>query len=242
MTTLLLLDQAARPTPSPTFQETDWRIERVETVDAARERMAAGDVDMLLVGVDSGRHDQVLIASLRKAFPTQLIVLIATENERRGMSLTFQLPPDRARVPQVVGYLRDCAAEFGFSGDDEAFELAVAIDEALTNALIHGTLEVDGRLRGLDPSAHNALVERRITEEPYRSRRIHVEASIEPDMLRFVVRDEGPGFDATSIEDPTDPVNALRPHGRGVMLMRAFMDEVEFNETGNEITLVKRRA
>ena len=56
----------------------------------------------------------------------------------------------------------------------------------------------------------------------------------------FVVRDEGHGFDAGNLPDPTDPHNIELASGRGVLLMRSFMDEVMFNETGNEVTMVKR--
>ncbi len=57
----------------------------------------------------------------------------------------------------------------------------------------------------------------------------------------FVIRDGGPGFDITQVPDPTDPENMLRPSGRGLLLMRAFMDEFHFNNVGNEVTMIKRR-
>jgi len=56
----------------------------------------------------------------------------------------------------------------------------------------------------------------------------------------FVVRDEGHGFDFGSLPDPTEPENIELASGRGVLLMRSFMDEVMFNEIGNEVTMVKR--
>ena len=56
----------------------------------------------------------------------------------------------------------------------------------------------------------------------------------------FVVQDEGPGFDPSSLPDPTEPANLERVSGRGVLLMRTFMDEVSYNQVGNEVTLVKR--
>ena len=57
----------------------------------------------------------------------------------------------------------------------------------------------------------------------------------------FVIRDDGPGFDLNSLPDPTDPENLLKPSGRGLLLIRTFMDEVSHNSTGNQITLVRRR-
>jgi anti-sigma regulatory factor (Ser/Thr protein kinase) len=57
----------------------------------------------------------------------------------------------------------------------------------------------------------------------------------------FCIRDEGPGFDWSTLPDPRDPENLGRVGGRGLLLVRTFMDEVHFNEKGNQIILVKRR-
>ena len=56
----------------------------------------------------------------------------------------------------------------------------------------------------------------------------------------YRIRDEGPGFDPARLPDPTDPARLERTTGRGLLLIRAFMDEVAFNGTGNQITLLKR--
>ena len=58
---------------------------------------------------------------------------------------------------------------------------------------------------------------------------------------RFTIRDEGPGFDPAMLSNPTQAENLERCSGRGLLLMRMFMDEVTFNSIGNEVTLVKRR-
>jgi anti-sigma regulatory factor (Ser/Thr protein kinase) len=55
-----------------------------------------------------------------------------------------------------------------------------------------------------------------------------------------VIRDEGKGFDMAKIPDPTDPENLVLPYGRGVMLINCFMDEVRYNDVGNEVTMIKR--
>ena len=66
-------------------------------------------------------------------------------------------------------------------------------------------------------------------------------AKLSPAEAHFVIRDEGPGFDPSACPDPTDPANLEKRSGRGLLLIRTFMDEVAFNEAGNQITLVKRR-
>jgi serine/threonine-protein kinase RsbW len=56
------------------------------------------------------------------------------------------------------------------------------------------------------------------------------------------VRDAGPGFDTSALPDPSDPEHLLMPRGRGVFLMRRLVDQLEYNEKGNEVrlTLVRR--
>ena len=65
--------------------------------------------------------------------------------------------------------------------------------------------------------------------------------NVENDHGAFVIRDEGPGFDPRELPDPTDPTNLERPSGRGLLLMRTFMDDVSYNDDGNQVTLIKRR-
>ena len=83
-------------------------------------------------------------------------------------------------------------------------------------------------------------VEERRRQEPYRSRRVQVTATDAPGESVYVVRDEGPGFDPANLPDPTDPANLEKASGRGLLLIRSFMDEVRHNASGNEITLVWR--
>ena len=60
--------------------------------------------------------------------------------------------------------------------------------------------------------------------------------------VEIVVRDEGPGFQQKELPDPTDPANLDKLSGRGLLLIQTFMDEIRFNDQGNEITLIKRRS
>jgi anti-sigma regulatory factor (Ser/Thr protein kinase) len=112
--------------------------------------------------------------------------------------------------------------------------------EALLNALYHGNLEVSSRERDKGIGTIQAVADERAGQAPYRDRRIYVDSRLARDEAVFVVRDEGRGFDPTSLPDPTDPANLENLSGRGVLLMKTFMDEVVYNSTGNQVTLVKR--
>lgn len=202
-------------------------------------------VQVLALGAASyvprGRIGSDLVTSIDR------LLAIAGRSDRRQVLPLLQrsyfklrIPADRDIPAVVVRYLRDWALETGACTDAGAFQLAVALDEALTNALVHGSLEVSSEIRDTDPDGFQAQIETRLGEEPYASRHVEVEATFDDDHLQVVVRDEGPGFKPEELPDPTAPENRFRLHGRGVMLMRSFMDGVEYNATGNEVTLTKR--
>ena len=139
-----------------------------------------------------------------------------------------------------------------YSGKDNVWanrfdSQTMALKEALLNALFHGSLEISAdemqqvQDRLLDEK-EASLVEQRHSQPPYRDRKIFVDVRITEDEARFVVRDEGPGFNVAAVPDPSSPGALEAEQGRGLSLMRTFMDEVSFNDSGNEVTMVKRRS
>lgn len=116
----------------------------------------------------------------------------------------------------------------------------LALRETLGNAIYHGNLEVSSALRDGDEKCYHRLADRRRREEPYRDRRVFLTASMASHGAVFVVRDEGPGFDPLKVPDPRDPSNICRLGGRGLLLIRSFMDLVAYSPTGNQVTLAKR--
>jgi CheY-like chemotaxis protein/anti-sigma regulatory factor (Ser/Thr protein kinase) len=154
----------------------------------------------------------------------------------------FSLDNDRSMVAPLVRYLEECTRQLGLCDEADRMRVGVALEEALLNAIYHGNLEVDSVLREVDDETFYHQVELRQTQAPYQGRRLHVRVELTRDEARYVIRDEGPGFDVSILPDPTDPINLGKVSGRGVLLMRTFMDEVLYNSAGNEVTLVKRRA
>ncbi len=153
----------------------------------------------------------------------------------------FTLPNDAQLIPALVAYLQHRVIEIGITDECERMRVGVALEESLVNALFHGNLELSSHLRDEDPPRYEQLVRERLASAPYRDRRIHLEAKLSRESLTFVVRDEGPGFDPRKLPDPTEPANLECVSGRGVFLMRTFMDQVIYNAAGNEVTLVKHR-
>jgi anti-sigma regulatory factor (Ser/Thr protein kinase) len=119
--------------------------------------------------------------------------------------------------------------------------VAVALEEALNNALYHGNLELTSELREAERQAYRDLVGARLQTAPYRDRRIFVDAKLSRTAVVFTIRDEGRGFDPSQLPDPTGPENLEKASGRGLLLMHTFTDELLFNQVGNEVTLIKRK-
>jgi serine/threonine-protein kinase RsbW len=100
------------------------------------------------------------------------------------------------------------------ASEQEIFSVRLALEEALVNAIKHGN-EMD------------------------RSKRVFVSYRLHGDRLEVRITDEGRGFDPSDVPDPTAIENLERPCGRGLMLMRHYMTEVNYNESGNSVSMAK---
>ena len=151
---------------------------------------------------------------------------------------TYVLDYDRSGPRALVSHLQEDLRELGICQEADLIRVGTALTEALANAMDHGNLELDSSLRETSEGEYRRLGEERATTPPYRDRRVRVTAHLTPSQATFTVRDEGRGFDHRDLPDPCDPENLTKASGRGVLLIRTFMDEVQFNERGNEITMV----
>lgn len=183
--------------------------------------------DILHVVLDS--------ADSRKQRKHLLNVVTATETR-------FQLGYEPGGPPALVTYCQDALRMMRLCGEADLLRVGTAIGEAIVNAIEHGNLELNSQLReSEDAGAYLALRQQRINEAPYRDRRVEVVARFSRIEAMFTIRDEGPGFNPDLLPDPTDPEALMRPYGRGLLLIRTFMDRVWFNDKANEITMIKRR-
>lgn len=178
--------------------------------------------------------ERVLSSSDRRRNFTRLMTRLRTRE------MSFELENDLTLLPAAVQFLQEACAEMRLIPETERLRVSVALEEALINAYYHGNLEISSDLREQDHTAYYELARERSTKEPWGSRRIHLTACLSADECRFHIRDEGPGFDPSGLRDATAPENLDRPCGRGLLLMRTFMDAVEFNDRGNEVVLSKR--
>lgn len=122
---------------------------------------------------------------------------------------------DRAGIPAAQAPVLDAARRREYP-EASQFAVRLAIEEALANAIKHGHRD--------DPS-----------------KVVRMDWSVDEKRIRLSVQDEGPGFDPDSLPDPTAPEFIERPHGRGVMLMRAYMTTVQYEDGGRRLLMVYTR-
>jgi serine/threonine-protein kinase RsbW len=134
---------------------------------------------------------------------------------RQQQRKTIEVPSDLASVARVQEVIIRDVESYGYSQDAE-FAVRLALDEALANAIHHGN--------GSD-----------------RTKKVTVEYRVTAEQVEVMVCDEGTGFNPDLVPDPTLPENLAKPSGRGIMLMRAYMSSVRFNERGNCVTLTVGR-
>ena len=154
----------------------------------------------------------------------------------------FVLGNDAALIPSLINYVQSLISSVGLCEEADIIRVCIALEEALRNALFHGNLELTSEQREGDPVEYQKLVDDRVGRAPYAGRKLFVTVDVTSGGGRFQIRDEGPGFDPSKLPDPTDPENLEKVSGRGLLLMRTFMDDVTFNATGNEVTMIKRCA
>jgi CheY-like chemotaxis protein len=202
-------------------------------------------VKALQVGADSYVPKSLLADDLVETIER----VLALAGERRTqqdlmkhmgvMECSFTLNNDPKLLTSLVAYLQGIIHDTKLFGEAERLRVGVALEEALLNAAYHGNLEVSSSLRETDHSAYYDLARRRSEMPPYASRTITINVRISQEGVQYVIQDQGPGFDPSKLPDPTDPINLERPCGRGLLLMRTFMDDVRFNDKGNCVTMRK---
>jgi serine/threonine-protein kinase RsbW len=135
--------------------------------------------------------------------------------------MVAETPTTRSKVieskPSAIAPVRESILSelevYNFSADD-VFAVHLALEEAFLNAVQHG-------------SKMNA------------SRQIRIDYVVDPDRVEVSVTDEGDGFDPEMVPDPRTDENLYKPQGRGLLLMRSYMDVVEFREQGNSVHMVR---
>ncbi len=157
-------------------------------------------------------------------------------------SARAELGNDIALVgPFVDDLLADCMPGLG---PEYADQLRIALRELVTNAIEHGNLGLSYADKSslLASGLFKQELEHRRAEADREGRTVEVWVRRSDEAVMIQIRDDGAGFDWRSLPDPEDPANVLADHGRGILLARLSVDHLEFNEAGNQVTIIKRIA
>jgi serine/threonine-protein kinase RsbW len=140
---------------------------------------------------------------------------LASDAATNGAYRLRQIPSDPAEAAGIQEEVEKALKDHHFE-DREVFGIKLALEEALINAIKHGN-QLD------------------------QSKRVAVSYKVTGELFEVHIRDEGPGFNPDDVPNPMDPENLERPCGRGLFLMRHFMNLVVIHPPGNAVSLVKMR-
>ena len=128
--------------------------------------------------------------------------------------MKFTIPSDFSAGREVQAKILDDVQRHGY-GNESTFAIKLALEEVLINAIKHGNK--------FDPA-----------------KKVHVECTITPKQAEIIIEDEGAGFEREEVPDPTLNENLTKCSGRGILLIEAYMDNVEYSNRGRRVRLVKK--
>lgn len=133
------------------------------------------------------------------------------DDVQAGQLYTLQLPSTEESITQLEALIENIADKYHISEDTFA-NMMTCLNEALINAIKHGNK--------MDPE-----------------KKVIINAEVEPKRIVWTIADEGPGFDYSTLPDPTAPENIENLTGRGVFIIKHLADQCIFNAAGNEVEL-----
>jgi len=126
-------------------------------------------------------------------------------------TISIQVPSITENIRMIESFIDNAKERFHLN-DDIYGNIMIAVTEAVNNAIKHG-------------NAHD------------KSKNVSLSLSLDDSMIRFIIKDEGKGFDYQNLPDPTSPENLEKLGGRGIFLMKHLSDEVDFKERGRVVEL-----
>ena len=126
-------------------------------------------------------------------------------------TISIQVPSIMENIRMIESFIDNAKERFHLD-DDIYGNIMIAVTEAVNNAIKHGN-------------------------SSDKSKNVHLSLSLDDSMIKFVIKDEGNGFNYANLPDPTAPENLEKPGGRGIFLMKHLSDEVDFKEDGRVVEL-----
>jgi YesN/AraC family two-component response regulator len=214
------------------------------TLDDAIEAIKLGAEDFIKKPFDISE----VIATIEKTFKKQ-----EEEEDQRAIikhialeTVQMEIPTDFDYLNRVINFIFSHLKARWLVGAEDLHDVKVCLYEGLYNALEHGSLGINEEEKSTllehGQASYREFLMQRMQQEPYKSKIINVQLDITGDDMRVKIVDDGPGFDFKNRMGHMNSEELFRSSGRGLLLISSLMDEVEFNDTGNEITMRKLRS
>ena len=184
--------------------------------------------------------EQVLMLANRNTSVDRLMKLNSLARYR------FELDNDPSLILSVADFVKVTMQSIELGDQTDQRHCVLAMEEAMINAMLHGNLELEtSDVQAARKAMHEGRVTPEVSErsqtEPYLNRKLHIDIEFTSNAITMLIRDEGQGFDCDSGMKTADCIEQLSGEGgRGLTLIRKFMNEVKFNSSGNEIKLQLR--
>ena len=131
------------------------------------------------------------------------------------MNITVQLPSILELIPSAIDDLLKRIGSAVELSKEDSFQIRLILEEAIANGVCHGNNYDTGF-------------------------KVDISITVENDLVKMSIKDEGKGFNHQNILDPIKKENLFKPIGRGIYLIKKIADDVKFNDPGNEIIITKR--
>jgi anti-sigma regulatory factor (Ser/Thr protein kinase) len=155
---------------------------------------------------------------------------------------TLTVPSDLEWMDRILQHLQMRAVELVVCDHKNSTRIRIALHEALTNAVVHGSFEISSTLKEGDGSRFAKALAKKSADHHYASRNIIVQFDYRKTQSRWIITDEGNGFDVDRITKPDDDDEpSFLMSGRGLPMMRAFMDDVQYKLGGRQCILTLKR-
>ena len=205
----------------------------------ALNALQLGACDYLLKAINPLELQRTLdrVVSLQEGFHFSAYAMDHLLQETR----TLEIGNDFMGLNRIIAFMTQDLPSYGILNQEQLFRMNMLLKEAIENAIFHGNLELRSEMRRENPELFYKTAVQKRDIDPYKDRKLILQYDISRNSAKYVVRDEGKGFVHGDLLDPADPDNLLRIEGRGLIMIMNFMDEVFWNDRGNEVTMVRYR-
>ena len=146
-------------------------------------------------------------------------------------------------IDRTVEFLEERVLQLGLPDPSRIHRIKIPLHEAITNAIIHGNLEVSSELKEQEDDAFSRAVAERSTDDRYASRTVEVVFDADAHRFQWMITDQGPGFDiAAKLAHADSGEVSFLLSGRGITMMRALMDDVYYHHGGRSVIMTMQRS